>query len=213
MTSSALWAHDMMRPSAVRCSPWMALISDLGGRLSPEPQDTRASAAGLAELAAVLSLPTGESFSMGSSSCRHVTPERITFAGTPAAIEFGGMFFVTTASAPMIEPAPIVTPFKTRTPSPSHTRSPRWTSFAGLSRRLVLTSITECMSLTVRDVPPAIRHPAPNTISPGSCREIRLCQVNPDWSPIRTWPRKAAFTSMLARRQPLPHVNEHAEPR
>ena len=39
----------------------------------------------------------------------------ITFAGTPAANELGGMDFVTTDPAPITDPLPIVTPFKTIT--------------------------------------------------------------------------------------------------
>ena len=39
----------------------------------------------------------------------------ITFAGTPAANELGGMDFVTIDPAPITEPFPIVTPFSTIT--------------------------------------------------------------------------------------------------
>jgi hypothetical protein len=46
------------------------------------------------------------------------------FAGTPAAIEYGGMSFVTTELAPMTERRPIVTPLVTTTWAPHHTLSP-----------------------------------------------------------------------------------------
>ncbi|MEI6258091.1 MAG: hypothetical protein WCQ77_15785, partial [Planctomycetota bacterium] len=85
----------------------MLLTSALAGRRSPSV-DTLASAAGPAVLATDTVLLAWPSLCGGSNSGDHVTPERITFAGTPTAIEFGGMLFVTTASAPMIEPAPIV---------------------------------------------------------------------------------------------------------
>ena len=42
-------------------------------------------------------------------SCSHYFIIR---AGIPAAIEYGGIFFVTTAFAPMMAPSPIVTPAK-----------------------------------------------------------------------------------------------------
>ena len=55
---------------------------------------------------------------------------RTTFAGTPAAKEFGGISRVTTAPAPMTQPSPIVTPGQTVTFAPNQQLFPMWTGFA-----------------------------------------------------------------------------------
>ncbi|CVI22750.1 exported hypothetical protein [Agrobacterium fabacearum CFBP 5771] len=49
---------------------------------------------------------------------------RMTFAGLPATIAYGGTSFVTTAPAPITAPWPIVRPFKTIAPAPNHTSLP-----------------------------------------------------------------------------------------
>lgn len=88
------------------------------------------------------------SASSSSTDCTVLT----TFAGAPKATEYGGMFLVTMAPAPIVEPWPIVTPGRMMTFPPIQQSSPMrmgWPNSTNLCRERTLVSWPTVYSWTL----------------------------------------------------------------
>ena len=71
----------------------------------------------------------------------------MTFAGLPTAKEFSGIFFVTTAPAPITHPSPIVTPGRTITEPPSQQFLPIVIGFADYIKVFLVLKSRGCIGV------------------------------------------------------------------